>query len=190
MKKILFAILFVGLLVFNYPSVATEANSVKLNLINVPLKSPLQNNYSAYRVEFVNNGQNPVRVNDVNFYNRVIMADVFGSYKLKKSTVACTLLSLPTLGLSNLFAFPDVMKNNTDILSAQNEARRFNAYEIMPYNPMNPTTNTPLTAKNEILTQGQSVQYNILVPLNENPQVAGTFFDTVSNQYVRVQNDK
>lgn len=182
MKKTLSVVLCLGLLSINLASYATEISPVKINCTNVPLKTTLNVKYSAYRIDYINEGQNPVRVNDVKCYNRVPIADYFsGEYKMTKKTKICYLLALPTLGLSSLVAMPDIMKNSTGALASQNEARRFNAFDLTA----NESTN--LKTSNEILGQGQSLQFNVLVPLNEKPEIVGTFEDTVAHKYIRVE---
>ena len=181
MKKVFTAILCAGLMSINLASFATETSQVKVNCTNVPLKSPLQDKYSAYRIDYINEGQNIIRVNDVKCYNRVAVADYFSSYTISKKTKICALLALPTLGLSNLIAAPDMMKQSGGLMASQNEARRFNAMELTA------TDCTNLKTSNEILGQGQSIQFNVLVPLNEKPEVVGTFESLNNHQYIRVE---
>lgn len=186
MKKLLTTGLCLSLLSVNLICFASETNQVKVNFTNVPLKSPLQNKYSAYRINYINEGQNPVMVNDVKCYNRVVYANVFNEYKTSKKTIICAILALPTLGLSNLFAAPDIMKQNTGVLEAENEAKRFNAFDLA--NTNNDSGN--MKTNNETLLSGQSIQFNVLVPLNETPDMTGSFEDTTTHKYIRVQNDK
>ena len=182
MKKPLSALLCLGLLSINLTGFASETAQVKMNCTNVPLQTTLNVKYSAYRIDYVNEGQNPVRVNDVKCYNRVPIAEYFSEgYKLTKKTKICMLLALPTLGISNFFAMPDIMKNNTGALASQNEARRFNAFDLTA------TDSTNLKTSNEILGQGQSMQFNVLVPLDAKPEIVGTFQDVVNNKYIRVE---
>lgn len=184
MKKILATSLCLGLLSINLAGFATETSQIKVNFTNVPLKSPLQNKYSAYRVNYINEGQNPVRVNDVKCYNRIATADAYSDYKMTKKTKVCTLLAIPTLGLSNIVAMPDIMKQSGGLLEAQNEAKRFNAMDLTA------TDSTSIKTSNEILGSGQSIQFNILVPLNETPEMAGNFEDTATHKYIRVESSK
>lgn len=184
MKKLFTTVLLTGLMSINLASFATETSPVRQTFANVPLKSPLQNKYSAYRIDYINEGQNPIRVNDIKCYNRIAVADSYSSYTISKKTKVCAVLALPTLGLSNLVAMPDMMKQSGGLLEAQNEARRFNAMDLTTADSLN------LKTSNEILGQGQSIQFNILVPLNEKPEMVGTFEDTVAHKYIRVESSK
>ena len=93
MKKSLSTLLCLGLLSSNLACFAGETAQVKMNCTNVPLQTTLSVNYSAYRIDYINEGQNPVRVNDVRCYNRIPMADYFtGGYKLTKKTKICLTL--------------------------------------------------------------------------------------------------
>lgn len=183
MKKQFTTILLAGLMSINLASFAAE-QTVKMNITNVPLTTALNVKYSAYRIDYINEGQNPVRVNDVKCYNRVPIADYSAGYTVTKKTKVCMLLALPTLGLSNLVAMPDMMKSSTGLLASQNEARRFNAFD------MSATESTNLKTSNEILGQGQSMQFNVLVPLNEKPEAIGQFQDITTNKYIRVETAK
>ena len=179
MKKLLSTILCASLMSINLACCANEAPLVKVNMTNVPLKSPLQDKYSAYRIDYINEGQNPIRVNDVKCYNRIAVADAYSSYKISKKTIVCTILALPTLGISTLFAAPDILKQQGGVLTAQNEARRFNGMDY--------AGTEGLKTSNEILGQGQSLQFNILVPLSETPEMAGSFEDVTTHKYIRVE---
>jgi len=181
MKKLLSTMLCMGLLSINLTGLATETAQVKIDCTNVPLKSALQSKYSAYRVDYINEGQNPVRVNDVKCYNRVAVADVYSSYKIKTPSVGEFFLGLVTLGLTTIPSNIASIKESGKILDAQNEARRFNAFDLTATESIN------LKTSNEILGQGQNAQFNILVPLNETPEVVGTFEELVSHKYIRVQ---
>lgn len=174
MKKLLSTMLCVGLLSINLACLAETANQVKLTCTNIPLKSTLQNKYSAYRIEYFNEGQTPIMVNNVKCYNRVAIADAYGG-SYGKSPFRTLLLSFVTLGLSTI-------PTNMAVLDAQNEARRYNALDYTGASGSNVST------VNEVLPQGQSVQFNLLVPLNETPEVVGTFEELVSHKYIRVQN--
>ena len=155
MKKMFTAIVCASLLSINLTCFAAE-QPVRMNCTNVPLGTTLQSKYSAYRIDYINDGQNPVRINDVKCYNRIASADYFsGRPMMTKKTKVCMLLAIPTLGLSNLVAMPDVLNNNTGILAAQNEARRFKALDLAALD------STTLKTSNEILGRGQSIQFNV-----------------------------
>lgn len=185
MKKLFTTVLCLGLMSVNLASFADEASAVKLNCTNVELKSSLKNKYAAYRIECFNTGKNPVRVSDVKCYNKVAMADYYSDFRITKKTMVCSLLALPTLGLSNFIGAPDALRTSGNLMQAQNEAKRFNALDVTGTNSGN-----NLPTSNEVLVQGQSVEFNVLVPLNESPDVSANLEDTVSHQYIRVQSAK
>jgi hypothetical protein len=182
MKKILSAVLLTSLMSVNLASFAANAEPIKVNVTNVALKSSLQDKYSAYRIDYINEGQNPVRVNDVKCYNRVSVADVSTNYKLKKSTMAGILLAPLTLGVSALAVMPSVQKENSKSLSTINECKRFNGMDY--------AGTEGLKTNNEILGAGQSIQFNVLVPLNETPEAVATLEDITTHKYIRVESTK
>lgn len=149
-------------------------------MTSVPLKSALQGKYSAYRIDYINEGQNPVRVNDVKFYNNITSVNVHEGVEMPKHILAKTLFFLPTMGATGVMLAND-FKKGTDVANLNlNEAKKFNACYAQD----------GLQAHNEILPQGQSIQFNVLVPLNEKPETVGNFEDVTTHQYIRVQSTK
>lgn len=185
MKKLFSVILCVSLASFNFMCFAAETPPIKVSITSIPLQSALDKKYSAYRVDYINEGQNAVRINSAKCYNRVAYADTYGLVKrVNKTTKLCTLLFIPTLGLSSFVMMGNIMKGNEVILTAQSEARRFNALDLTS------PDSSCLKTSNEILGQGQDIQFNVLVPLNETPEMVGNFEDTVSHKYIRVEGTK
>lgn len=184
MKKLFSTILCVSLMSINSMCLASDTAKVKLNLTNVPLQSALQNKYSAYRIEYFNEGQNPVRVNDVKCYNKIAIVDMSdATVKLKKHDIMMFALSPLTLGITGMVAGTKATKQSFQLCPAMDEAKRFNA---MDYTNLG-ADGSRLQTQNEILSQGQSIQFNVLVPINDKPQVVGAFEDTVTHQYIRVE---
>lgn len=183
MRKIVLSLLCASILSTNLITFASEQSPIRLSINNVPLKSPLQSKYSAYRIDYINESMNPVRVNDVRCYNRVAMADMSdASVKLNKHDVMMFALSPLTLGITGLIAGSKATKQSYQIYPAMNEAKQFNA---MDYTGLD--TGNALRTSNEILAQGQSLQFNILVPINETPNIIGNFEDTNTHKYIRIE---
>lgn len=180
MKKLLSTILLASLMPINLASFAAETAQVKINCTNVPLKSALQSKYSAYRVDYINEGQNPVRVNDVKFYNNITAVSPYEGVQPPKHMALKALLFLPTLGVTGAMLTKDLYKRGDEATLNMNEAKRFNAFY----------TQDGLQTHNEILGQGQSIQFNVLVPLNEKPELVGTFEDTATHKFIRVEGQK
>lgn len=188
MKKLFTTVLCTSLMSINLASFATETSQVKIYLNNVPLKTSLQTKYSAYQVEYLNEGQNPVRVNNISCCNKISIADTSGAmYSPKKKDSVMFALSPLTLGITGLVAGSKGMGQSMQIMPTIDEAKRFNAYDI---SGVGNNDSSSLKTNNEILSQGQSLHYSVLVPINDKPQMAGSFEDTVTHKYIRVESSK
>lgn len=184
MKQLFAIILCTTLLSVNLAGFAAETQQtqpVKVILTKVPLRSVLQDKYAAYKIEYVNEGQNIVRVNDVACYNQITQADTLGAYKFTKSDKVALALSIPTLGFSCLKVLTD---HSSKSLEARNEAKKFSAdaYPIV--------ANEGIKSRNEVLGTGQSIRFNVLVDLDEKPETAADFEDLVTHKYLRVQSTR
>lgn len=112
-----------------------------------------------------------MKISEIKCYNKINIADpsTMEKYNTKKTAI-CSALALPTLGISLLFLIPDQVKMTNNMYSAMNEQSR--------YTPINATVNNLqngalLNTTNNVLEPGQSVRYDILVPLNEQPDKIG-----------------
>ena len=187
MKKLLSTAICFSLLSINLASFAAEskmqpqAQPVKLNLVSVPLQSTLQNKYAAYRIDYINEGQNPLRIVSTVCYNKITKPDTTGdALKYSKSDKKLLMLSPFTFGITGMMYSWKKLGNMSDMGPAMMEAQSFDAY------------GTPVATKDlgryEIMGSGGVTQLKVLVPINEQPQVTGTFEDIVTHQYVKVQN--
>lgn len=180
MKKIFAAILCFSLLFVNSVCFA-EQNSVKLLIDNVPLQSVLKDSYTAYRVTFTNTTKNPMRIEDLKFFNKINSAHFGNEYvKMSKGDKACLALAPLTLGITFLFVAPHLMNNSEQFTNSLNEAKRFDA----AYGG----TNIDKQANGKLIFPNQSISFEFLTNINEQPYIEGLFHDIVTNQFVTINN--
>lgn len=178
MKKLLSLILVLN---FTFCScLAVQTDAVQMDIVGVPLKSNLKTKYSAYKIEFTNTRQNSVRISEINCYNKINIADpsTMEKYNTKKTAI-CSALAIPTLGISLLFLIPDQVKMTNNMYSAMNEQSRYTPVNAAVYNLQNGTL---LNTDKKVLEPGQSVRYDILVPLDEKPDINASFQDLKTNK--------
>lgn len=182
MKKLISTILCVGLLSINLAGFAAETSPVKLNIVNTPLQSVLQNKYAAYRIDFINEGVNPLRVVSTACYNRVVKPDITGdTMKLTKNDKILLMLSPLTLGITGMVYGWKTLGKTNNYSSALLEAHTLDTY-------INIGTAAKDIGRYEIIGSGGITQLNVLVPVNEKPQVTGNFEDIITHQYIKVEN--
>lgn len=172
MKKILAILL---LLFVNNCSIFA-AETVKIETTNIPIETKmLKNHYSAYSVEFINAGKNPVKIsnidikNIINNANQVLVSDATSEIRKNNKYIY---LSFITLGVAG---FVGNSKNNkilTKQKAALSEAALFN------------TQTTIDSAKSEIIMPNKNKTFKILVPTNETPKIESLFQDIKTAEYI------
>lgn len=176
MKKTLATILCVGLMSINLVSFAETIKPVSVSTEPSRLESKiLKKQYSAYSVTYINKGQNPLLINNINGNNLVGDLDkINASARYSKGDYVMQALGVPTLGITtviNMF----VKINNIQKSGA----------EAVKY------ANTQLIrAKNEVVMPEQAVTYFVLVPLNQTPNMTAVFEDTKTHEYTSVNTSK
>ncbi len=172
MKKI-FSILLL-LLLNNFSVFAAEA--IKIETTSIPIETEmLKSHYSAYSVQFMNEGKNPVKIsnidikNIVNNANQVLISDATGEIRKNNKYIY---LSLITLGVAG---FVGNSKNNK-ILTKQKAALS----EAALYS----TQTTIDSTKSEIIMPNKKKIFKILVPLNETPKIESLFQDIKTTEYI------
>lgn len=181
MKKIL-SILFILTFVFS-PVIAAQ-KSVKYEAKQLQLQSQLKNRYNAYEVSFTNQGNDAIRVDHIKCYNKINVVDTSTDTKLKKSTKWALGLCPFTLGLSCLAAMPDINKQNQQVNLILDEQKRF--APVADYF----SNNDGLATNHETLLPGEKVRYNLLVPINEKPQVSATFQNLKTYKFINVTEEQ
>lgn len=179
MKKLFAAILFMSLLFVNTACFA-EQSQVKITTTNLPLQSGLKTNYKAYRVTFTNTGKTPVRIEDLNFFNKVSVAKFDNGLNFTKGEIVGAVFSPLTLGISGCPAMMRLLKNKNNVTDSVDEMKRYHAY----YD----TQNTTMTGK--LIYPYQSVSLEFLTNINEQPCYEGLFHDIVTNQFIAVKNEQ
>lgn len=172
MKKI-FSILLL-LLLNNFSVFAAE--TIKIETTSIPIETEmLKSHYSAYSVQFMNKGKNPVKIsnidikNIVNNANQVLISDATGEIRKNNKYIY---LSLITLGVAG---FVGNSKNNK-ILTKQKAALS----EAALYS----TQTTIDSTKSEIIMPNKKKTFKILVPLNETPKIESLFQDIKTTEYI------
>jgi len=183
MKKFIVSLLLFSL--FGGICFAAQEMPVRIDVANVPLKSSLKTKYSAYKVEFTNVSESNLKINEIKCYNKINIADpsVMENYNIKKTAI-CSALALPTLGLSLLFLVPDQVKTTSNTYSALNEQSKYIPINQAVYNLQNGNT---LNVANAILIPGQCARYDLLVPLNEQPQLSASFQNMKTYGFINLE---
>lgn len=179
MKKMLLTILCLGLM-FNNLALCEEQNAIKISITNIALQSPIKNSYTAFRVTFINTTKNPIRIEDLKFFNKIDDAK-FGddALKLSKGETIGLVLSPLTLGVSAYPALLHSMNNSNKITTSINEMKRYHAYY---------TTNTDTPKSGTLIFPYQSMSFEFLTNINEQPYFEGLFHDIITNQFITINN--
>lgn len=181
MKKLLsFFIIFTFIIT---PSLAAQ-KAVKYEARQLQLQSQLKNRYSAFEISFTNQGNDAIRVDHIKCYNKINVVDTSTDTKLKKSTKWALGLCPFTLGLSCLAAMPDINKQNQQVSLILDEQKRF--APVADYF----SNNDGLATNNETLLPGEKVRYNLLVPLNEKPQISASFQNLKTYKFINVAEEQ
>lgn len=174
MKKI-FTILLL-LLLNNFSVFAAE--TIKIETTIIPIETEmLKNHYSAYSVQFMNEGKNPVKIsnidikNIVNNANQVLISDATSEIRKNNKYIY---LSLITLGVAGFVG----NSRNNKILTKQKAALS----EAALYN----TQTTIDSTKSEIIMPNKKKTFKILVPLNETPKIESLFQDIKTAEYKQI----
>lgn len=171
MKKIIF--LFSVLCLMIQPCFAQT--QVKYEAKQLQLQSQLKSQYAAYEVSFKNISNNPVKADSIKCLNMVSIPDLSQNMQLKKGTKWALALCPFTLGLSCIGAMPEINERNKQTSYLLNEQQRFTKY----YGDSLPVSKAELQP-------GEVIRYNILVPLNEAPQIDAVFQDIKAKKYFNV----
>lgn len=162
------------LLLNNFSVFAAE--TIKIETTSIPIETEmLKSHYSAYSVQFMNKGKNPVKIsnidikNIVNNANQVLISDATGEIRKNNKYIY---LSLITLGVAG---FVGNSKNNK-ILTKQKAALS----EAALYS----TQTTIDSTKSEIIMPNKKKTFKILVPLNETPKIESLFQDIKTTEYI------
>jgi hypothetical protein len=148
---------------------------VQYNAKQLQLKSQLQNQYSAYEISFTNISNDPIKADAIQCLNKINVPDISQSMKLKKGTKWAMALCPFTLGISCIGAMPEISERNKQTSYLLDEQKRYTSYygESLP------------VSKAEI-QPGETIRYNLLVPLNEQPEITATFQNIKTNKYFNV----
>ena len=117
-------------------------------------------------------------------YNKINVVDTSTDTKLKKSTKWALGLCPFTLGLSCLAAMPDINKQNQQVSLILDEQKRY--APVADYF----SNNDGLVTNNETLLPGEKVRYNLLVPLNEKPQISASFQNLKTYKFINVTEEQ
>lgn len=105
--------------------------------------------------------------------------DAYRENRLTTKEKLGVIFAIPTLGLTLYPLYNKTFKNLRETSEAQEEAKRYNASDTLQTNIL------PITYP--VLESGQNARYEILVPLNEKPDIGVTFVDMPNHKFMRVQ---
>lgn len=186
------------------PPANTPQNVICMNISLLSLNSKnLKNKYSAYSVQFYNNGNTPLRINNITVSNIINDAEKMNnvvdySKSFKKSnafflagTANCLVstvmlfvmpLSIITSGVNSLI---DIPLTAGQVFAGQDEINKVKEtrFEVDNY-----SNNKLETIKNEIIIPYQYIMINVLVPKNQTPQIYGVFENINTHEYITVSN--
>ena len=162
------------LLLNNFSVFAAE--EIKIETTSIPIETEmLKSHYSAYSVQFMNEGKNPVKIsnidikNIVNNANQVLISDATSEIRKNNKYIY---LSLITLGVAG---FVGNSKNNKILIKQKAALSEAALYS---------TQTTIDSTKSEIIMPNKKKTFKILVPLNETPKIESLFQDIKTTEYI------
>lgn len=182
------------------PPVNPPTNIICMNINPISVNSKnLRNKYSAFSIQFYNNGNIPLRINNITVSNIINDAEKMNnvvnySKSFKKSnafflaSIANSLVSMfmplstVAFGVTSLVGVP---LSAGQVLSGQNEV---NNVKETGFEVANFSNNKLETIKNEIIIPQQYIMVNVLVPKNQTPKVYGVFENINTHGYITVSN--
>ena len=173
MKKILFLLLVTGMLV--QPAWCDVQQTVN----EVQLKGEfLKSKYSAFEIQFLNTGKNPVKITNIEIPNAVSNVESMMSaysFNANKKDRKLLYLSPLTFGITGIVY--------TNKVSETLDKQKEEATEAMKYNAPLAT----IATTGQVLVNGMTKNIYILVPKDEKPNISAVFQDTKTNEYIKAK---
>ena len=173
MKKILFLLLVTGMLV--QPAWCDVQQTVN----EVQLKGEfLKSKYSAFEIQFLNTGKNPVKIVNIECSNAANMVEGFMgsfSYNSDKKDRKLLYLSPFTFGITGLVYYNKTTERLEQQKADMAEASKFN------------TQINTLASTMQVLVPEMHKSFKVLVPKGSTPDIQAVFQDTKTNEYIKAK---
>lgn len=171
--KHLFKIILIVLMLFSsMPAYSAEIIANPLVFQSEMLKQK----YSPYELLLKNNGENPIKINNIYCTNAVNDAEKLqNSYTpTSKKFRTLNMLGPFTLGITSLIAIPVMNKDLEKVRSSSAEATKYSTAKLF-------------SMKDVVIFPNQQISLLVAVPLNQKPIVNVVFQDTITNKYINAE---